>query len=232
MQFGGALHRICHQVRHANPRFGPVHLGKYDIKDGFYCLFLNALDCLRLAIIMPRYEGEEQLVVAIPMSCTMGWVQSPPTFCAMSETVANLANKRMATSPSAAEPHHLKTLASHMDRAPGDSLPEPRGAEDNEASLALSALHHPTPDSPHISSKVEERAPISNRPLTSPVGTMDVFVDDFIQLGQGSPHHLQTLQHPQLLHSVNAVLSQPEPDDKRNEAGCVPQEAVDWRWQL
>jgi hypothetical protein len=36
MQFGGALHLVLHNVRHANPKFGPVHLSKYDINDGFY----------------------------------------------------------------------------------------------------------------------------------------------------------------------------------------------------
>jgi hypothetical protein len=53
---------------------GPVHLSKYDIKDGYYRMFLQAEDCCpQLAIIMPRYEDEEQLI-AIPMACTMGWV--------------------------------------------------------------------------------------------------------------------------------------------------------------
>ena len=36
MQFGQALPRILHQVRHANPKFGPPRLCKHDIKDGFY----------------------------------------------------------------------------------------------------------------------------------------------------------------------------------------------------
>jgi hypothetical protein len=79
MQFGGALQRVLHNVRHANPKFGPVHLSKYDIKDGFYRMFLKPSDCPRLAVILPLYKGEEQLV-AIPMSSTMGWEQSPPTF--------------------------------------------------------------------------------------------------------------------------------------------------------
>ena len=55
---------------------------KHDVKDGFYRMFLNALDCLKLAALLPRHEGEPQLV-GIPMPCTMGWAQSPPSFCAM-----------------------------------------------------------------------------------------------------------------------------------------------------
>jgi hypothetical protein len=62
MQVGRALPRILWLLRHANPEFGPPRLAKYDVKDGFYRLFLRALDCLRLALVLPKYEGEAQLV--------------------------------------------------------------------------------------------------------------------------------------------------------------------------
>ena len=82
---------LLHKIRHSNPRYGPVRSLKLDVKDSFYCMFLSALDSPKLAVIMPTYDGEPQLVV-LPMACTMGWVQLPPTFCAMSETVCDLAN--------------------------------------------------------------------------------------------------------------------------------------------
>jgi len=69
----------------------PVYLSKFDIKDGFYRLFLAANDCPRLSIILPLYPDEEQLV-AIPLACTMGWTQLPPSFCTMSETVTDITN--------------------------------------------------------------------------------------------------------------------------------------------
>jgi hypothetical protein len=67
---------------------------------------------LKLATLMPRYEGEEQLL-AIPLVLTMGWMNSPPTFCAASETVADLANANLfrRTVP----PHRLEHLASAHD---------------------------------------------------------------------------------------------------------------------
>jgi hypothetical protein len=213
MQFGRALQRVLHAVRHADPAYGPVHMCKYDIKDGFYRMFLAASDCPRLAIILPRYEGEPQLV-AIPMSCTMGWVESPPSFSAMSETIADLANSRMAASPNRAKPHRLEAHAAHSDRSPEDPLPEPRGEDDSTASLALATLY---PLAPAERSRPDERAPPSNRPLLRPVQSTDVFVDDFIQLGQGSPRRLRTLRR-HLLHSVDTVLARPLPGDNRNEA--------------
>jgi hypothetical protein len=88
MQFGGALHRVLRRVRHADPKYGPVYLSKHDSKDGFYQVFLKADDCIRLAIILPKYKEEPQLI-AVPMAATMGWTESPPMFSVMSETVAD-----------------------------------------------------------------------------------------------------------------------------------------------
>ncbi len=94
MQFGRALQRVLHRVHHSNPAFGPVFLAKFDISDGFYRMHLVPDQAPNLAVSMPRCKGEPPLV-AIPLVCTMGWVNSPPSFCAMSETVADIANQRM-----------------------------------------------------------------------------------------------------------------------------------------
>ena len=102
MQFGGALPWILSDMRHANPRYGPVRLSKHDIKDGFYRMFFRAKDCPKLAIMTPRYPGEEP---------TMGWTMSPLTFSAMSETVADVANHDFQTSPRSAPEHRLSDAA-------------------------------------------------------------------------------------------------------------------------
>ena len=209
MQFGGALHRVLRRVRHANPRYGPTFLSKHDIKDGFYRLFLAAKDCPRLAIILPRYEGETQLV-AIPMSCTMGWTESPPTFSSMSETVADVANASFATNNRPA-PHRLDSRAAALD----DFSPEPqdRGSQDRLATDRLSLLH------PGVETETSlDASPPSNQMYQRPTGDTDVFVDDFIQLGQGGPRRLKALRS-HLLHAIDQVLARPAADEPhRNEA--------------
>ena len=64
MQFGLTLDRLLFKMRHADPKFGPVRISKADIEDGFYHLFLNAQDCLRLAIVLPRYDDENLNLLA------------------------------------------------------------------------------------------------------------------------------------------------------------------------
>ena len=91
MQFRPALAHTLYAVHHANPKYSPVRLAKHDVSDRYYCMFLNAKDCLALLLVLPKYNDKAQLL-AVPMAMTMGWVQSPPTFCIMSETVCDRAN--------------------------------------------------------------------------------------------------------------------------------------------
>ena len=209
MQFGGTFHRLLYAIRHANPRYGPVRSSKSDVKDGFYRLFLRALDCLRLAVILPKYEGEPQLV-GIPMACTMGWVQSPPTFCTMSETVCDEANRLFRMSPNQAPPHRLEATAAVGDDLSRDMCPRPVDRPSAQEDLALAGiLHDSAPD---------DVAPPSNCPSTKPLGLTDVFVDDFIQLGQGGPARMKALRR-HLFHAIDSVLAQPDVStDKRREA--------------
>ena len=64
MQFGGTLPRVHGLTRHANPRYGPVRGSKQDMKDGYYKMALNPKDCLRLASLLPKCDGEPQLASA------------------------------------------------------------------------------------------------------------------------------------------------------------------------
>ena len=91
MQFGRTLECILCQIRHANPRFGPVHLSKVDLSDGFCRVKLNDSAIAKLAVALPCFPDEEQLI-ALPLVLPMGWVESPPHFCATTETVADLVN--------------------------------------------------------------------------------------------------------------------------------------------
>ena len=147
MQFGGTLSRILFLIRHANPRYGPPRLAKFDLKDGFYRLFLRALDCLGLAVLLPRYAGEEQLV-AIPMACTMGWQESPPSFCVMSETVCDTANSRISSAGSTEPPaHRLEPAASAQDDLAPELTPRARAP----ASLSRPKPTEPSADKQHLS---------------------------------------------------------------------------------
>ena len=53
MQFSGALGHILWLLCHADPGEGPMYMAKFDISDGFFHLFLEPDDALKLAVLMP-----------------------------------------------------------------------------------------------------------------------------------------------------------------------------------
>jgi hypothetical protein len=106
MRFGRTLHRIMNQIARSNPRFGPVLLGKYDLADGYYRIPLNPTQAMRLACILPKTTSEEHLI-AIPLVLPMGWTESPPYFCAATETIVDITNASFINAPKH-PPHRLE----------------------------------------------------------------------------------------------------------------------------
>ena len=163
---------------------------------------------------MPHHDREPQLV-AMPLSTTMGWVSSPPMFCAASETMADLVNASLYkhTQP----PHRLEGLASVHDcwEAPqpahlnGQGSPGPSKIDEDtpliprrestqltspseESPLSGDSIppdhsHHLTSDAPTCLRLLPQPG---NQPplhiLPGPLAHIDVFVDNFIGLVQGS----------------------------------------------
>ena len=213
MQFGSMLQRLMYFSRHANPKFGPVKGNKQDVKDGFYRMFLNPEDCLQLAALLPQYEGEPQLV-GIPMSCTMGWAQSPPSFCAMSETVCDLVNQGLRDGHLLRTPlHRLSEEAEALDDTDPGMAPRDLEPETLEIDARLKSL----PASGTLSQESVTPVPPSNRPFQKPIAYTDVYVDDFVQLGQGSANKLNAIRNC-FFHTLDTVLRAPEPGESRNEA--------------
>jgi hypothetical protein len=91
MQFGRALHLLLQRIAKANPRYGPVYLSKLDIADGFYRIRLLPSNIPKLGDFFPKSPGKDQ-PIALPFTLPMGWIHSPPCFCASTETIADLAN--------------------------------------------------------------------------------------------------------------------------------------------
>ena len=180
MQFGRALLRLLYQIRHANPKFGPVFAMKVDVADGFYRVNLNPSQALSLACLLPKEPNEPQLI-AVPLALPMGWVESPPFFCAVTETVADLANSRLSRNQ---VPYHRL---------------------ENEAIRTAPVTKVPTLITP---------PPVPFRPSqrmrTTPVGSIDVFVDDFLGLAQGTADCRRHITRT-LLHTIDEVLQPADP---------------------
>ena len=91
MRFGHTLQQLLQRKYNADPYHGPIYMMKVDIADGFYCVGLAPEDVPSLGVCLPPVLDGKTLF-AFSLFLLMGWVESPPQFCAVTETVADLAN--------------------------------------------------------------------------------------------------------------------------------------------
>ena len=65
-------------------------MAKWDIKDGFWRMDCAAGEEWNFAYVLPQEEGEP-ITLVVPTSLQMGWVESPPYFCAATETSRDIS---------------------------------------------------------------------------------------------------------------------------------------------
>lgn len=189
MQFGKALDRLLWEIHQADPRHGPVYISKADMADGFYRLHSQIHGIPALGVAFPSAPDGTKLV-AFPLAMPMGAGPSPPYFCSVTETIADMTNAGTANREyqQCTTPHPLESLA--------DTPPEPEPPL-TSSSETLPAL--PSPPKRHTKRR-------------RPVAYTDVFVDDFIQLVQGSRSRRRKLRR--LLYKyVDMVFRPLSPSD-------------------
>jgi len=65
---------------------------KVDLKDGYWRMVVNANDAWNLVYVLPPVNPGDAMEVVIPDSLQMGWGESPPFFCAATETARDIAD--------------------------------------------------------------------------------------------------------------------------------------------
>ena len=153
-----------------------MNLLKIDIADGFYRWDINPTDIPKLAVIFPTLPGKPRLV-AFPLVLPMGWKNSPPVFCTVTETAADLTNQKLCDPSYQPGDHKLSLKAEQLH--PYANIQEPQGGEDSNPT----SIKPPANRDPSIPIKL------------TPLSFVDVFMDNFIALGQikGTCHHVQNV---------------------------------------
>jgi hypothetical protein len=108
-QLGHALSRIIHAFAEA-PEDAKVFMAKWDIKDGFWRIDCEVGEEYNFAYVLPQ-EAKKPTTLVVPTSLQMGLVESPPYFCAASETARDIAatysNTRVGSLGSHKFSHHV-----------------------------------------------------------------------------------------------------------------------------
>jgi hypothetical protein len=89
-QLGQALNCIIHAFTKANDN-NKIFMAKWDIKDGFWQMDCKAREEFNFAYVLPQEDGKPTTLV-VPTTLQMGWVESPPYFCAATKTTRDIAS--------------------------------------------------------------------------------------------------------------------------------------------
>jgi hypothetical protein len=73
----------------------PFMFSKVDLKDGYWRMVDNEVDAWNFAYVLPGAGPHEPIQLVIPYALQMGWSESPPFFCAATETARDIIDEKM-----------------------------------------------------------------------------------------------------------------------------------------
>ena len=105
-QIGECLSRIIHAFAETDDA-SKIFMAKWDIKDGFWQMDCAAGEEWNFAYVLPQEEGEP-ITLVVPTSLQMGWVESPPYFCAATETSRDISTEYIKTKVNSLSRHKFE----------------------------------------------------------------------------------------------------------------------------
>ena len=108
-QLGSVLPRLIEAVATAPVDKGNLVFSKLDIKDGYWRMVVEQGRHLNFAYVLPDVAGA-RIRTVIPSALQMGWTESPPFFCAATETARDIAEDMVKAPIGTLEPHPLEPL--------------------------------------------------------------------------------------------------------------------------
>ena len=93
VQLGKYLKRIIHTLASNYDPDHPFAFAKIDIKDGFWRMMVSEEDAWNFCYVLPSLTPNQPLDdtdFVVPSSLQMGWCESPPYFCAATETARDV----------------------------------------------------------------------------------------------------------------------------------------------
>jgi hypothetical protein len=89
----------------------PFKLAKTDIADGFWRLVVSKEDAWNFTYVLPSASSTtsiDDVELVVPTALQMGWRESPPFFCAATETARDVIEQLLTLPAGAIPPHALE----------------------------------------------------------------------------------------------------------------------------
>ena len=122
-ELGNVIPRIIHTLAGAPDSGIPFLFSKVDLKDGFWRMAVNEADAWNFAYVLPAIDPAEEPILVIPNALQMGWSESPPFFCAGTETARDVANHTLDEDlPMPAHPMEHIMMDIDWDKIPAHAI--------------------------------------------------------------------------------------------------------------
>ena len=187
-ELGNVLRRIIWTLA-TTPETGPFFFCKVDLKDGFWRMLVQSEAQWNFAYLLPRLNSHDPIQLVVPRSLQMGWRDSPPYFCAATETARDIAQDY--DQDSTLDPHPLEAITMNLSK------------ED---------CAHLQPQEQPMSGPPQDLLQQFHLAVQNPVTLahfFEVYMDDFIAYLQAQS--LEELLHVSraLLHAIHDVFPPP-----------------------
>ncbi len=95
-QLGQVVHRLIHLMALHYDLRHPFKFCKIDIKDGFWRMSVDPEDAWNFCYSIPPESPDtplDDITIVVPSALQMGWAESPPFFCAATETARDIIER-------------------------------------------------------------------------------------------------------------------------------------------
>ena len=133
-------------------------MAKIDLSDAYMRVWIRLEDVAKLAFVVPPLPGDTEPLIGFHLSLPMGYVESAPFFCIVTETIADLVNEN---GQRFTHPHPLEALAATPPAPDHECFVPP---------AEMLRVIHPAASCDYLLEYV------------------DVYIDDFILLRQGNAY--------------------------------------------
>ena len=130
-ELGNVIPRIIWSMALTKDMSTPFLFSKVDLKDGYWRMAVSEQDAWNFAYVLPGRTAGEPIQLVIPDALQMGWSESPPFFCAATETARDIIQAKMDAKEHVPE-QPLEDIMMDIDWSTIPPLPSPSESEDDK----------------------------------------------------------------------------------------------------
>lgn len=220
-QLGLALKRMVATMAVNFDPDRPFKFAKLDIKDGFWRMAVNDKNAWNFVYVLPSKNKKvalDDIELVVLNSLQMGWCESPPFFCAGSETARDIIEELLHDADSL-PPHLLEEkMLKHLTDSDTDSEDDSdmsissssswSDEEDDEIGDHTAQALSPLSVGQHSTNEINSEINSRRNSLNSTI--MEVFVDDF--MGGTNYLEISNLRNISraMLHGIHTIFPPPK----------------------